>query len=100
MKRIRKLKNKGINAAQAKLKKMRDAGEIKREYNIMKRAKGDPRSKVKAIHAFCFNCMGGTIDFMPDHGWKELIRTCASPECPLYDFRPFKPKATDEEDEE
>ena len=90
-----KIKSKGINAAQAKLRKMREDGDIVREYNIMVRAKKDPKSKVKAIHAFCFNCMGGTIKDLPDHGWKDRIRTCTAPDCPLYSFRPFKPKATE-----
>jgi flagellar biosynthesis regulator FlaF len=97
--KIKKIKTKGIEAAQTKLKKMRESGEITREYNIMKRAKADPKSKVKAIHAFCFNCMGGTIDELPDHGWKDGIRDCTAPECPLYNFRPFKPKAKSESKE-
>ena len=37
----------------------------------------------KAIKQFCKDCMGGVT---------EQIRTCTSPECPLFVFRPFSPK--------
>lgn len=38
---------------------------------------------LKAIRCMCISCMGG--DTMQD--CKELIRDCASHDCPLYDFR-------------
>jgi len=36
--------------------------------------------------------MGGTEEEMPDPGWKDLIRTCTAPGCPLYRHRPYKLK--------
>ena len=53
------------------------------EYNLMKKAKANPISKKYAIYGQCFNCMGGTIDEMPDAGWKRFIRECTALSCPL-----------------
>lgn len=80
-----------LEKAHEALRARREAGEeIVIEHNLMKKAAADPKSKVKAIHAFCYNCMGGTIDEMPDPGWKDAIRTCTAPGCPLYQHRPYK----------
>ena len=83
--------NSGImKQARARQRELAEAGELIIEHNLMKKAAADPRSKAKAIAAFCFHCMGGTIDQLPDGGWKELIRTCTAPGCPLYRHRPYR----------
>ena len=87
-------KNKGNQASlekgRAAVKAKLEAGELVVEHNLMKKAAADPKSKTKAIAAFCFNCMGGTIDELPDPGWKDAIRTCTAPGCPLYPHRPYR----------
>ena len=80
-----------LEKAHAAMKARRETGEvITRESNLMVKAAADPKSKTKAIAAFCYNCMGGTIDEMPDPGWKDAIRTCTAPDCPLYPHRPYR----------
>ena len=79
-----------LEKASAALKARREAGEVFIENNLMKKAAADPKSKTKAIAAFCFNCMGGTIDELPDPDWKQAIRTCTAPDCPLYPHRPYR----------
>ena len=79
-----------MKQARARQRELAEAGELTKEHNLMKKAAADPRSKAKAIAAFCFHCMGGTIDQLPDGGWKELIRTCTAPGCPLYRHRPYR----------
>ena len=74
----------------ARRRELAEAGDLVVEHNLMKKSAADPKSKAKAIHAFCFNCMGGTIDQLPDGGWKDLIRTCTAPGCPLYPHRPYR----------
>ena len=74
----------------AKRRELAEAGDLVVEHNLMKKSAAEPKSKAKAIHAFCFNCMGGTIDQLPDVGCKELIRTCTAPGCPLYRHRPCR----------
>lgn len=78
-----------IEKAQEKKKEMAAVGVIKAEHNLIRKAESSPGSKVKAIAAFCFHCMGGTEDEMPDPGWKKLIRTCTSTNCPLYPHRAY-----------
>ena len=60
------------------------------EIEAVKKANADPKSRAKAIAAFCFYCYGGTEEEMPDPGWKDMIRTCTEPSCPLYRHRPYK----------
>ncbi len=82
-----------MKAAQAAIAKKRLDGTLaKKEFNLIKKAKADPKSKVKAIAAFCFHCFGGTEGELPDPGYMESIRTCTAPTCPLYIHRPFRQK--------
>ena len=70
-----------------------EAGEIERtkpELNLIVKAKKHPTSKHKAIAAFCFHCMGGTETEAPDPNWRQAIKDCTSPTCPLYPHRPGK----------
>lgn len=72
------------------LEKARSAPRSKQEHNLIKKAKADPKSRTKAIHAMCFHCFGGTEEELPDSGYKRAIRECTASACPLYNFRPYK----------
>ena len=63
---------------------MQGSGEGSKRKNPDERFLTDPKSKTKAIHAFCFQCMGR------DEGYRKHIRDCTSKNCPLYSFRPYK----------
>lgn len=41
------------------------------------------KSPVRAILMMCYECMGGTVGSLT----KEMIKNCASVDCPLYEFR-------------
>lgn len=82
--------DKKMNEAREEYLSKLKAGEIEREYNLIKKSLAEPNSRSKAIHAKCFECYGGTKDEMPDTGWREFIRTCTAPDCSLYKFRPCK----------
>jgi len=44
------------------------------------------KSKAEAIKAFCLQCVGFKY---------KRVRTCSSPQCPLYQVRPYQVKNTD-----
>ena len=73
---------KKIQKARAKLAENRLKG-IKPP-NPIERAKQNPKSRVLAITAFCYDCMG------QESGWRNMVQTCTAPKCPLYGFRPHK----------
>lgn len=50
----------------------------------IEKAKQNPNSKVLAITAFCYDCMGR------EPGWRNMVKDCTSPDCPLYTHRPGK----------
>lgn len=79
---------KGLEA----LQKWREEGNksAPAEHNLIVKASKDPNSRAKAINAFCFSCMGGTKDELPDSGYKNEIRFCTDSDCPLYSFRPYQ----------
>ena len=80
-----------LKKARLKLDEYRDMGiKISVENNLILKAKKHPTSLKKAIGAFCFYCFGGTETETPDPGWKNMIRTCTSPNCPLYEHRPYR----------
>ena len=82
-----------IEMAQIKRKRIIDAGgTIEIENNLIRKSLADPKSRKKAIDAFCFECFGGTKDSLPDPGWKNMISECTAPNCPLYRFRPYRKK--------
>ena len=83
-------KKTALDMARERQAEMVAAGELVIENNLMKKAAADPRSKAKAISAFCFHCQGGTIDELPDGGWKQAIRECSAPGCPLFGHRPYR----------
>lgn len=59
----------------------------KPEHNLLRRFRKKPTLR-SAASAMCFVCMGGTED---DHeGVREEIRRCTAPQCPLYDWRPYR----------
>jgi hypothetical protein len=51
--------------------------------------KSDKKSRKLAIEAFCSGCMGCEPTESPS-GYQEAIRGCTAPECPLFNFRPYK----------
>lgn len=42
-----------------------------------------------AIKAKCAECVGCTIE-ETEPGFREHIRGCTAPKCPLFNFRPYK----------
>ena len=73
---------KKIKKARAKLAENRTMG-IKPP-NPIERAKQNPNSRVLAIKAFCYECMGFA------KSWRNDVRDCTAKNCPLYRFRPYK----------
>lgn len=45
-----------------------------------------PQSRVLAIRAKCWDCEGGDAD----PGWKQRVRDCVVPGCPLWHVRPYR----------
>ena len=60
-----------------------------RNHNPVKRASIAPVTPKKAITAMCASCMGCTKDHI-EEGFKNEIRNCSAPHCPLYYVRPYK----------
>lgn len=52
--------------------------------NPIEKAKQNQKSRVLAITAFCYDCMGR------ERGWRNEVRDCPALECPLFGFRPYK----------
>jgi hypothetical protein len=68
----------------------------KQECNPIKRHYAKPTRKT-AINAMCAYCMGCTSveqgNGQDDHlerGFREEIRHCTAPACPLFSFRPYQ----------
>ena len=80
--------------------KMQEAAKIAREQrkalglpcikNPIERALEQPESLRRAITAKCYECVG--MD--GDANFRETIRTCTSPKCPLFHLRPYQRKDT------
>jgi hypothetical protein len=51
------------------------------------------RTRQRAIKAMCAHCMGCTKDHI-EQGFRESIRNCTAPNCPLYFYRPYQDKET------
>ena len=51
------------------------------------------RTRQRAIKAMCAHCMGCTRDHI-EPGFRECIRNCTAPHCPLYFYRPYQDKET------
>jgi hypothetical protein len=73
---------KNLQKARAKLAENRASG-IKPS-NPIEKAKQNSKSRVLAITAFCYDCMGR------ESGWRNMVKTCTSPDCPLFRLRPHK----------
>ena len=52
--------------------------------NPIEKAKQNPNSRVFAIKAFCYQCMG------MESGWRNHIKECPSKNCPLFGLRAYK----------
>lgn len=82
-----------LEKARRKIAEMKENGEAWTvEHNWIKKAKLNPASRIIAIKAMCFQCMGGTETELPDPGWKKSIRECSSASCPLHGHRPYREK--------
>lgn len=64
---------------------MMNFDDIDFAFNPIQIARDNPQSKAAAIRAFCCTCVGGIVP-----GWRNEIRTCTAPECPLFPHRPYK----------
>lgn len=56
----------------------------------IEKAKQNPKSKVLAIRAYCWDCCGGV---------KAEVTLCPSNTCPLWLHRPWQSKSEDTEEE-
>lgn len=56
----------------------------------MEKAKLNPKSKVLAIRAYCWDCAGGN---------RTEVTLCPSTNCPLWLHRPWQKNSKDEEEE-
>jgi len=90
------------------LEKAREASRIQREsgevrvvtHNWIVKSRRKPTSLKLAINAKCFECMGGTVEDLPDSGWKDDIRNCtAGDTCALFSHRPYRVNAPDSEED-
>lgn len=79
--------SKGLERAQEAMRAKREAGEEVERRNPMEKHLDEPSSRALAVAAKCFDCVGG---LNADGGYRRCIRECASPRCPLYNFRPYK----------
>ena len=61
---------------------------MKPENNPIKRALLKP-THLNAIKAMCAHCMGCTLEDLQE-GFREDIRNCTAPACPLFPFRPYR----------
>ena len=64
----------------------------KRNHNPLIALKNAPVNKkltTLSIKAMCAHCMGCTEEHIAD-GWKEEVRNCTAPKCPLYNVRPYQ----------
>ena len=68
----------------ARAKRTENARSGTKPLNPIQKAKQNPKSRVFAIVAFCYDCMG------QDSGWRNDVRNCTAPECPLFGFRPYE----------
>lgn len=49
------------------------------------------KTRKTAIAAKCAECMGCTREAI-ERGFKREIRYCTSRDCPLWEFRPYRPR--------
>ena len=61
-------------------------------HNPYDRNLGNTTSLRTALNAMCAHCMGCTEGYM-EPGFREEIRNCTAPKCPLWHFRPYQQKA-------
>jgi hypothetical protein len=63
------------------------------EHNPIIRARSKPTSMRAAIDAMCAQCMGCS-EQMIEPGFRNEIRDCSAPHCPLWLHRPYQVKQT------
>lgn len=75
----------------ARQKKIEDGTFEVVRMNPIERAKANPNSKVAAIKAMCYSCVGGERAV-------DSIRHCTTHFCALYPHRPYQAGSRDAED--
>lgn len=75
-----------LEKAQARLREMREAGDMPERIDPLERSRRKPNSLRAAVTAKCWECMGGG----EDPGTRRLITECASSSCPLHSVRPYQ----------
>lgn len=79
------------NAANALAKWREENKGIKAKVlDPIEKAKQNPKSKVLAIRAYCWDCAGGV---------KAEVTACPSSSCPLWLHRPWQGKSNETEEE-
>ena len=89
-------KDRLASARQAAVDKRAAGIATKVENNLLVKTQAEPKSLRKAINAMCFQCVGGTVDSLPDPGWRQMIGTCTAPDCALYKIRPYNQSEVDD----
>ena len=74
------------NLAKAVAKRAENARLGIKAPNPIERAKQNPTSRKFATHAMCYDCVGR------EPGWRNEVKNCTAPECPLYNHRPGRSK--------
>jgi len=81
---------KAINAAQAKLKEMRERGIKRQCLSPVEKARKNPKSLRLAINGNCWMCAGNGNDGAK--ACRETIAFCTDEGCSCYGVRPYQPK--------
>lgn len=64
---------------------------MKNKFNPHQQLLNNPTSRSLVIKAMCAECVGCSINHL-EKGFREDISSCLSKHCPLYNFRPYRPK--------
>lgn len=64
---------------------------VKRQTNPVKKiaGKGKTPSLRNHINAMCAHCMGCTATHI-ETGFRDAVRACSAPQCPLHPVRPYQ----------
>lgn len=73
----------------SKLFYVEQAGMFRGRKELIKHLKGGKITRKQAMDAMCFQCMGY---------FSEGRQDCKTPECPMFNFRPYKDTKSSEED--
>lgn len=82
------MSNNNLELARRRLAEMQTLGISVERLDPIEKARRDPKSKVKAIAAKCWLCVGAGNVANP----REDIRNCIITTCPLHSLRPYVSK--------